>query len=597
MTKIKNIEEMYTNLEEIDFSNYREIKQSINDYLKSNNNQENKRKIWCEHSCLEFRIIKSELNGIFSFENESGDVVQFPNLDEFNEDDFSYIGNRTKKTTNNLLKFRYYSILCNKSPHFDTAKICVDLSWDLINDFESMIFTQDIRVSDFINIVLNSYAFSFKFNIEKGRIKSKILELIYNDEFWNSKYYFIPYSLIQHILDEKKNFDDITGLDDVCWNIAENIKKENSDHLVIMLLELGEKVDFKLQNNSYNWRLGIGEIYEKMCDESEENTKKPYLCLSAIENFKKAGDKSKVDELLKTYNSEYSGMFNLGRFSVELEDYYKSIDFINQVAEDLVENHDSDYILKYLTGDPDLRDTYKSTLKFVETSKKDFPLLRMCQTVLINSEGEIFERFTTDEERDNFAAMEYYSKGITLMYLPFLTRVINLSIIRGKLSSEILLNFITKNSWLGLDEIPILGENKLLSMISPAIQVYFSEWDILFLHDYSHPQFVLTIDSLIPKIEGIIKLIYSLDNSIKEPTGDETLQDKPLNRILGDSEFDVLPEEDLFFLRFLLIEKAGLNLRNKVAHCLMEKVEYNVGNANLLILALLKLCAFNLVFE
>ena len=183
------------------------------------------------------------------------------------------------------------------------------------------------------------------------------------------------------------------------------------------------------------------------------------------------------------------------------------------------------------------------------------------------------------------------------MYLPFINRVINLSILNGKLSAEILLDFLVKNSWIGLEEIPLLGENKFLSMVAPAIQSYFIEWELLSLHECSHPQFVLTIDSLISKIEGIIKLIYSLNKSIKEPTGNDTLQDKPLNRILGDNDFDVLPEEDIFFLKYLLIEKAGLNLRNKVAHCLMEKIEYNIGNVNLLILALLKLCSFNLKFE
>ena len=47
-------------------------------------------------------------------------------------------------------------------------------------------------------------------------------------------------------------------------------------------------------------------------------------------------------------------------------------------------------------------------------------------------------------------------------------------------------------------------------------------------------------------------------------------------------------------LKYLLIDKSGLNLRNKVAHSLMKKRDYYWGNANLLILALLKICAFKL---
>lgn len=596
MKIIKNLDEMYNALEELDFLNYREIKKSIKKYLKSNENDDNIRIIWCEHTCLEFRIIKSELNGVVSFENKNDKIVQFPNLDEFEDDDFNYIKIRVTKTKNELLKFRYYSILCNKFPHRDTAKMCVDLSWRLINDLEKEIYVQNFRISNFINLVLNSYAFSFKFNIKKERIKNKILELIFNEELWADNYYLVPYMFIQHVLDEKKNFKDLTGMDRVCWNIAKNLKEGKFYHSAIMVLELGEKVDFKLQNNVYEWRNEIGEIYEKMCDE-EDDSKKPHFCTFAIENYRKAGNKSKIDELLNKYQIDYSQMFDFCGFSVKLEDYNDIINFINDFAEDLVENHDSEYILKYLTGDPNLMECHKNTLNFVKKSKNDTPLLRMLPTVLINPEGFIFERFEKDEERDNFAALDYYSNFIKSMYLPFLSRVVNLSIMKEKLSSKILLDYLTKKSWLGLEEIPILGENKFLSMIAPAINVFFEEWELMFLHDYNYPHFVLTIDSLISKIEGIIKLIYSLDKSIKEPTGKGTFQDKSLNRIFEDNNFDTLPEEDLFFLRYLLIEKAGLNLRNKVAHCLMKKSEYNEHNANLLILALLKLCAFNLVFE
>lgn len=114
------------------------------------------------------------------------------------------------------------------------------------------------------------------------------------------------------------------------------------------------------------------------------------------------------------------------------------------------------------------------------------------------------------------------------------------------------------------------------------------------MYNIPQPNFILTIDSLILKIEGMLKLVYSIDNVIKEPTGDGATQDKSLNKLLEYGTFDLISEDDLFFLKYLLIDKSGLNLRNKVAHSLMKKGDYYWGNANLLILALLKICAFKL---
>ena len=48
-------------------------------------------------------------------------------------------------------------------------------------------------------------------------------------------------------------------------------------------------------------------------------------------------------------------------------------------------------------------------------------------------------------------------------------------------------------------------------------------------------------------------------------------------------------QDDLFFLKYLLIEKAGLNLRNMVAHSLIKYEEYAFDYMNLLIIGLIRL--------
>ena len=54
-------------------------------------------------------------------------------------------------------------------------------------------------------------------------------------------------------------------------------------------------------------------------------------------------------------------------------------------------------------------------------------------------------------------------------------------------------------------------------------------------------------------------------------------------------------QDDLLFFKFLLVEKAGYNLRHKVAHSLMLFQDYNINYMHLLILAILRLGKYDFV--
>ncbi|MFR5821348.1 MAG: DUF4209 domain-containing protein [Methanobrevibacter smithii] len=52
-------------------------------------------------------------------------------------------------------------------------------------------------------------------------------------------------------------------------------------------------------------------------------------------------------------------------------------------------------------------------------------------------------------------------------------------------------------------------------------------------------------------------------------------------------------QNNIFFLKYLLIDNCGLNIRNEAAHSLLALNEYNYVNATLLLVALLRLCKYN----
>jgi len=74
------------------------------------------------------------------------------------------------------------------------------------------------------------------------------------------------------------------------------------------------------------------------------------------------------------------------------------------------------------------------------------------------------------------------------------------------------------------------------------------------------------------------------------------VREKDINWLLREDPIKKLfDEDDLLFFKFVLVEKAGLNLRHKIAHCLIDYSEYNITYMHLLLLVLFRLGRYDFV--
>jgi hypothetical protein len=90
------------------------------------------------------------------------------------------------------------------------------------------------------------------------------------------------------------------------------------------------------------------------------------------------------------------------------------------------------------------------------------------------------------------------------------------------------------------------------------------------------------------RLNGGTTFFTTTDNN-----GREVIREKDANALLHDDKLkELFGEDDMLFLKFLLVEKAGMNLRNSVAHAFMLPSDYTIGTMYLLILALLRLGKF-----
>jgi hypothetical protein len=138
-------------------------------------------------------------------------------------------------------------------------------------------------------------------------------------------------------------------------------------------------------------------------------------------------------------------------------------------------------------------------------------------------------------------------------------------------------------------------------MIAPSINDYFNQLQAHFLESSYDPNLVLPIDSLVLKIEGLVRDICAISGIttfylVRDKQGRGIVRERDINWLLRAEPIKKLfNEDDLLFFKFMLVEKAGLNLRHKVAHCLIDYSEYNITYMHFLLLVLFRLGKYDFV--
>jgi hypothetical protein len=140
--------------------------------------------------------------------------------------------------------------------------------------------------------------------------------------------------------------------DTICWQIAESLIHTENFHAAIMMLELGERVERKLDKKTNQWRKRIAESYEMWMKQREKDASVALLfCQQAIENYRKIKDEKKIKELEKRY-FEIKNSLQLDKYSTEIDltEYMKEC---RKITQEIVEK-ESDEIIKILMGDREI---------------------------------------------------------------------------------------------------------------------------------------------------------------------------------------------------------------------------------------------------
>ena len=600
MTDFNNLESLYKHLEDQaltdrHFHQARDLFKEFRDANQENNPGESEKAQW-EIYFLWFVLKKGELLPQWQETDEHGEVREYPDLNQFNEKTYEYLTERLNATDHPKLKAQYAHILwCSPKKHNRFAEIAVDSYLKLVSIYEQRYDKGENFAQEISEGVTNAYAIAPQIKDDVEKIKAELKRLVHK---FSSGAPFSTSYLIQFMLKPKKGFtqEDFDGLEYLCWQMAESFADDGQR--AIKFLEIGRAVAQKLGTQPDNWTQRIAQHYEAMMQLFDKGHVALIFCMDAIKNYKEIGDEEKVKELEQRY-SELKGSMEFGtyRIDVDLTEFVKGC---KECAESVVKNGTSEEVVRYLIWSKDLLPTCHEVEKAVKEHIREFPTFHLLSKDVLDRNANTAQHFDSEEEKECYDILEEYKLQLKFCHIYLIRAVFLEAILEKKLTLEDLIDFIKKHCWYGKNLSKPLLDGQIimynwLGLIAPALNEYFRQMDLCFADPTQFPNFVLSLDSLTLKIEGLVRDLCRLHGAgtsrQKTDKSKRSIgQEKDINALLyEDAIKELFDKDDLLFFKFLLVEKLGYNLRNNIAHAMLLFPEYSVDYIHLVILALLRL--------
>ncbi len=546
----------------------------------------------------------------FEIEFKDGTPADWCNriLADFDGNTHDYAATRLETTQNPILRARYAHVLWSgPKKDIDHAKIAIDSYLESAKVYEQKDRSKPNEWGlELVFATLNAYGLAVKTRHRADEVKMRMLHLIrdFNPQSqWLSR---LRQDFLEIILKDSRKFDkqQLQGLPAICWKQAADLMKIGDNPRLNEardILDIGQKIERKLNGKSYDWDDRRGQCYEKLMDVAVPGDPViPNFCLNAIENYKKADRMGKVKELKAKY-PQLAKSIHLGKVTI-LIDQTERVKRGRVLAEKLAK-WSPEKIISFLVHQEDLLPRYSDIQKEVSTGDIEPILLDMVSTT-IDDRGYPARHFCELDERLYRTILQEYGWRLRAG-MPAIHIILEKVVGSRRLSAKTVLDFLREESWLGKElsvQSPAKGilRYRWTQLLEPSLAGYFNKLSDWIQDESRVPNLVLEIDSLTLKFEGMLRDLLRLAGvpTFRQTTdskGGTITQEKDLAKLLYDEAAGSLfREDDLFFLKFLLVEKAAYNLRASVAHSLMLAEDYTVDYMHLLILTLLKLAKYDL---
>ena len=558
-----------------------------------------------ENGFLSLVLNETGLKAQYIGTDNNGLPYEYPDIKKFSEQQLDYLETRYSQVQISYLKSRYAHILwLSPRKKIEHAKSVIDgyLSLADYSHEREKIESGKAHYQLAVNFITNALNLSLSVKYRKDESKERLLDML--SDLDNSTFHAPVYAmkLTNFMLGNKKIFknEDFQGVTDTLNSQLKTLKP-NHNHLVEELLEVILKVEQKLCNDLSPWHELMGQAMENETKSRENGSfVTTDFCRKAIESYRQAGNEVKVKELTELYE-KLKREVNLDTVGHDI-DISEYVSNAKKIANEL-SKESTVSIMRFLANDPDLIPSKEKVMKMCKEEGAN-SFMFMVNSSVIDDKGNTPKYYTTQEEKEFEQLLFYYSFEIQLWHFTLLREIINSCVYEDKLSYGKVLEYLSNNSWFGqeLETHSLSGsENeKWLAQIAPSIVEFFMCLERVLYFKEKSWMIVTSFDSLVVKIEGLLRTLaeyvgIQTSQLKKDKLGRNISEEKDIMRLLTDPDLvSLIGEDDALYLRFILTEKSGFNLRNKVAHGLMKYNDYSLGTLMFVFLAVIRLSRFKL---
>lgn len=573
-------------------------------YREKTVNEIEKQKSQWEIDCFLFDVKGSRLfSQIYSSISEN-EVATYPDLNTIQKGVIRYLNERLENASNPLLKARYAHLLwkCPKEVKHNKFAIAALDNYimaieDCYRQFELKKHEETPHQIGKLFETLLSVGNDLKTDFEP--IKKLTQKLLFNSSFE----FYSKHGILDDMLEYPKIFKPI-DFKNTLGIIEQELCKEGtkSDDFLLVNYHIptAVRIATKTKSDVKKWHYEKGLAYLRIAaTETEED--RLWLKLdnysSAIKSFLLAGNNEKRDEAEHLY-AELKPKVKLPTVRIDFDEVQQKrlIDFqeyIKSLAEKICKGTPDEIYGTISSGF--FFPKYLDVVKASQDNENAF--LNFMTTIHFDKNKNISKQLSDVEEGKK--VYDTYSHHIKFSILPYLHYILVFGIKSGKLTFENFIEFIATKTWIGKPHLKfdLGGEGKSINwigLLTPSIVEFFIQIQAWTSSKYYKPSFVLCVDSLTLKFEGLFRDFcerMGIPTSVSKPKG---MQEIYIHNVLENEIIKkFFNDDDLLLFNYIFSTDCGLNLRNNVAHCFYDYEEYHPDQVFLLIAALLRLAKYN----
>ncbi|HDS3884902.1 TPA: DUF4209 domain-containing protein [Staphylococcus aureus] len=514
------------------------------------------------------------------------DGREWPDIQKFTNDQIKYYEQRLNETNNLFLKVRYSDFLFEHG-NKKITKTKYEISKCLLSCLVEILtyYSDDFNYTSVLaRLVEVSLLMGDREKLEKA------IELIYlkMDEFdYNNEYSYVYElsKLIREILKSKhKKIILENHLNKIIIVLEKAIKNnfEDKNYYLhrVFCEELSQYRKFDLISSERRSELKkeIRKSYELEAEYQQGRNNKSLLVKAnflekAMEKYMEIGEREKSNKmkiLVKWTYEEYENSNEMNLIRIPIEFPKEEID---KIIEGFISS-DVQISLDKIAYSNDLIPKITVIEDLVDKLSKEFPLQGLISKGLLNDGKKVVET-TTEEDNKTINFNSNYMHHLNINVELLLKAIFDKLISEFEISTE---DFMQKfNKWELLD-------NKNVPFIEHGIS-RFLEKDYLSALHILVPQFESTVRRMFSKA-GYSTTSIRKGNTQQEVTFNEFLLRDDVKSTLGNDVHKLI--------QIVMVEQSGLNLRNEIAHGLIELSNINYTKCILVIYLFLILTRYSI---